>query len=111
MANMGFDIHVCVLALEASNDDPAVAADYLLANMKELSQKTAHLIDSQNRIASEKEKEEKSNWFMNAFLEDEKQRSMQRLPWTCPYCLTHNDFTQRTCMHCEQLKPDLGKNY
>ena len=26
-------------------------------------------------------------------------------------CLTHNDFTQRTCMHCEQLKPDLGKNY
>ena len=49
------------------------------------------------------------NWFMNAFLEDEKQSSMRRLPWTCPYCMARNDFTQRNCMRCQNMKPDLGE--
>ena len=109
MSNMGFDVHMCVLALEATNDDMQLATDYVLSNMKELAQKTAHLIDSQNKAESEKEKEEKVNWFMNAFLEDEKQSSLRRLPWTCPYCGERNDFTQRNCVRCSNTKPDLGE--
>lgn len=102
-------MHMCVLALEATNDDMQLATDYVLSNMKELAQKTAHLIDSQNKAESEKEKEEKVNWFMNAFLEDEKQSSLRRLPWTCPYCGERNDFTQRNCVRCSNTKPDLGE--
>ncbi|KAM7452973.1 hypothetical protein BLSTO_06286 [Blastocystis sp. subtype 1] len=44
---------------------------------------------------------------MNAFLEDEKQSSLRRLPWTCPYCGERNDFTQRNCVRCSNTKPDL----
>lgn len=109
MSRMGFDIHVCVLALEASMDDMQMAADYVLAHMNELNQQTAHLIDSQNKAASEQQKEERVNWFMNAFLEDEKQLSSRHLPWTCPYCSARNDYTQRSCSVCNNHKPDLGK--
>ena len=108
MSRMGFDIHVCVLALEATMDDMQVAADYVLANMNELNRQTAHLIDSQNKAASEQQKEERMNWFMNAFLEDEKQLSSRHLPWTCPYCSSRNDYTQRNCSVCNNRKPDLG---
>lgn len=109
MSHMGFDIHMCVLALEATNDDMQLATDYVLNNMNALAQQTAHLIDSQNKAESEIKNEEKMNWFMNAFLEDEKQSSMRRLPWTCPYCMARNDFTQRNCMRCQNMKPDLGE--
>ena len=61
------------------------------------------------KAESEIKNEEKMNWFMNAFLEDEKQSSMRRLPWTCPYCMARNDFTQRNCMRCQNMKPDLGE--
>ena len=109
MCKMGFDVYMCVLALKETNDDMQAAADYVLGNMNELAQETAHLIDSQNKAENEKEKEEKMNWFMNAFLEDEKQSSMRRLPWTCPYCMERNDFTQRNCVRCSNKKPDLGE--
>ena len=53
MSHMGFDIHMCVLALEATNDDMQLATDYVLNNMNALAQQTAHLIDSQNKAESE----------------------------------------------------------
>ena len=107
LEKMGFDIHVCVLGLEAANDDKEQAVDYILTNINELNRKTAHLINSQNKAEYEKIKEQKIKWFMSAFLEDEKKNSMRRLPWTCPYCSTGNNFTETVCVKCQRMKPDL----
>lgn len=108
MKNMGFDIYKCVLALEATNDNIQEGTDYLLANDNELSQKTAHLKESQSKAESEVRNEEMMNWFMNAYMEDNKQRSLFNLDWICPCCYTSNESSQRQCKACETAKPDVN---
>ena len=108
MKNMGFEIHMCVLALEATNDNIQEATDYLLANSNELSQKTAHLVESQNKAESEVRNEEMMNWFMSAYMEDSKQRSLLNLNWICPCCYTSNEASQRQCTACETARPDVN---
>ena len=105
---MGFDIYKCVLALEATNDNIQEGTDYLLANDNELSQKTAHLKESQSKAESEVRNEEMMNWFMNAYMEDNKQRSLFNLDWICPCCYTSNESSQRQCKACETAKPDVN---
>ena len=105
---LGYDIHMCVLALEATHDNPEEAVEYICAHENELKHQVAHLIDSQIRANKEKDNEEKSEWFMNAFLEDEKQLMMCRQPWHCVNCSINVDYSESYCKKCNSRKPNIG---
>lgn len=103
---MGFNIDVCILALENVNDNLENAVEYILSHQAELKQKAAMNTSIKHQAEKDAQKEPTINWFINAFLEDEMQKNTRRLPWICTECYTGNNFTESRCVKCGKEKPD-----
>lgn len=106
LEGMGFALEECILALEAVNDNLEVAVDYIFSHKAELKQKASQKTSLINQAEKNAQKRPTIDWFINAFLEDEKQKSMRRLPWICLECYTGNNFTENKCVKCGKEKPD-----
>ena len=106
LEGMGFELEECILALEEVNDDLQTAVEYILSHKAELKQKASQKTSMINKAEKDAQKRPTIDWFINAFLEDEKQKSMRRIPWICLECFTGNNFTEKKCVKCGKEKPD-----